>query len=64
MLLKSEARIIVALLANEIKLWLTRLRNSAEILVLDFQLCTHSLSPLGVQNKDLCAASQMILIRV
>ena len=29
-----------SLRADEIKLWLIRLRNSAKILVLDFQLCT------------------------
>ena len=45
---------ITSLHADEIKLWLTPSAKQRR----------NSLSPLGVQNKDLCAASQRVLIRV
>ena len=56
---------ITSLHADEIKLWLTpsakQRRNPCSGLPAVYP---DSLSPLGVQNKDLCAASQRVLIRV
>ena len=52
--------------ADEIKLWFTPSAKQRRIRLKGNSKRTsgNSLSPLGVQNKDLCAASQTVLIRV